>query len=139
MAPEDRPLAPSRPIAIGRRLLGGYMLRTGITADVDIPDRRSGAPIHVTLVPWEVDGTRYFMSQYGLTSWARNLRASGRGQLRLKGRTHGFTATEVTGEERDRVIAEFRSKADRLLSRDFERLPDPTDHPTFRLAIDDGV
>jgi hypothetical protein len=58
---------------------------------------------------------------------------AGRGKLRHKGRDRQFTAIEVEGDERDRVIAAFRSKADRLLNRDFDRLPRAADHPTFRI------
>jgi hypothetical protein len=73
------------------------------------------------------------MSQYGETDWVRNLRAAGRGQLRHKGHSEAFTAIEVDGEERDRVISAFRAKADRLLNKEFGRLPDVADHPTFRV------
>jgi deazaflavin-dependent oxidoreductase (nitroreductase family) len=115
-------------------VFGRIMLRAGISAVLEVPGRRTGQPVRVTIVPWEVDGTRYLMSQYGITDWVRNLRAAGRGQLRHKGRTQSFTAIEVDGDERDRVIAVFRAKADRLLKGDFDRLPDAADHPTFRLS-----
>ena len=109
------------------------LLRAGIAAVLEVPGRRTGSDVHVTLAPWEVDGTLYLMSQYGVTDWVRNLRAAGGGKLRQKGRNQAFTAIEVEGDERDRVIAAFRSKADRLLNRDFDRLPSASDHPTFRV------
>jgi hypothetical protein len=73
------------------------------------------------------------MSQYGVTDWVRNLRAAGRGELRRKGRTEPFTAVEVDGNERDRVIAAFYAKTPKPLRRDFNRLPGAADHPTFRM------
>jgi deazaflavin-dependent oxidoreductase (nitroreductase family) len=108
-------------------------LRVGIAAVLDVPGRRTGTPLHVTLIPWEVDGKRYLMSQYGVTDWVRNLRAAGRGELRHKGRTEAFTAIEVEGNERDRVIAAFNTRTPKPFRRDFDRRPGAPDHPTFRV------
>ena len=68
-----------------------------------------------------------------ITDWVRNLRAAGGGTLRHKGRTEAFHAIEVDGEERERVISAFRAKADRLLNKEYDRLPNASDHPTFRV------
>jgi deazaflavin-dependent oxidoreductase (nitroreductase family) len=129
----NKALSPNRVIKLGRRVFGRILWRAGISAVLEVPGRRTGKPVRVTLAPWEVDGTRYLMSQYGLTDWVRNLRAAGRGQLHYKDRTETFTTIEVDGEERDQVIAAFHGKADKLLNRDFDRLPDAADHPTFRI------
>jgi deazaflavin-dependent oxidoreductase (nitroreductase family) len=126
-------LQPNRAVAFGRRLFRPMLLRAGIAGVLEVPGRRTGNDVHVTLALWEVDGTLYLMSQYGVTDWVRNLRAAGGGRLRRKGHTQVFTATEVVGDERDRVIAAFRSKADGFLNRDFDRLPSAADHPTFRV------
>ena len=126
-------LPPNRAVALGRLLLRPLLLRAGIAGVLEVPGRRTGSDVSVTLALWEVDGTLYVMSQYGVTDWVRNLRAAGGGKLRHMGRTQAFTAIEVEGAERDRVIAAFRSKADRLLNRDFDRLPSAADHPTFRV------
>jgi deazaflavin-dependent oxidoreductase (nitroreductase family) len=129
----NKALSPNRVIKLGRRVFGRILWRAGISAVLEVPGRRTGKPVRVTLAPWEVDGTHYVMSQYGVTDWVRNLRAAGRGQLHYKDRTETFATIEVDGEERDRVIAAFHAKADKLLNRDFDRLPDAADHPTFRI------
>ena len=126
-------LPPNRVVAFGRVLFGPALLRAGIAGVLEVPGRRSGKDLRVTLALWEVGGKLYLMSQYGGTDWVRNLRAAGGGTLRHKGRSQTFTAIEVEGDERDRVIAAFRSKADKFLNRDFDRLPNPADHPTFRV------
>jgi deazaflavin-dependent oxidoreductase (nitroreductase family) len=126
-------LSPGRLLTFGRRVFGPLLLRSGIAAVLQVPGRRTGKPVDVTLALWQVDATRYLMSQYGATEWVRNLRAAGRGKLRQKGGVVDFMAIEVEGDERDRVIDEFRSKADALLTRDFDRLPSAADHPTFRI------
>jgi len=68
----------------------------------------------------------------GVTDWARNLRAAGRGGLRHKGHSDAFTAIEVDGNERDRVIAAYLAKMGPI-RRDFGRRPDAADHPVFRV------
>lgn len=130
----NKALSPNRVIRLGRRVFGRYLRRAGFTVVLEVPGRRTGKPVRATLAPWEVDGTRYLMSQYGLTHWVRNLRAAGGGQLHYQDRTERFRAIEVEGEERNRVIGAFRAKADTLLNRDFDRLPDAADHPTFRVS-----
>ena len=126
-------LSPSRSRALIRRVAGPIWLRIGFVAVLTVPGRRSGAPVQVTLFPVEVDGTWYLLSQYGVTDWVRNLRAAGRGELRRKGRTETFTAIEVDGDERDRVIAAFHAKTPKPFSRDFDQRPSAADHPTFRM------
>ena len=126
-------LSPSRSLALIRRIAGPIWLRIGFVAILTVPGRRSGAPVQVTLFPVELDRTWYLLSQYGVTEWVRNLRAAGRGELRRKGRTETFTATEVDGDERDRVIAAFHAKTPKPFSRDFDQRPSAADHPTFRM------
>jgi len=127
------PLPRSRALALIRRVAGPIWLRVGLTAVLEVPGRHTGIPRQVTLFPWEVDGNWYLQSQYGVTDWVRNLRAAGRGGLRRKGRTEAFTAIEVDGAERDRVIATFHARMPKPFSRDFDQRPDAADHPTFRV------
>jgi deazaflavin-dependent oxidoreductase (nitroreductase family) len=108
-------------------------LRAGLVGVLEVPGRRTGTPTHVIVVPWDVDGTVYLMSQYGLSNWVRNLRAAGRGELSRKGRKQAFTAVEVEGDERDRVLAVFHAKTPKPFNKDFNRRPAPADHPTFRV------
>jgi deazaflavin-dependent oxidoreductase (nitroreductase family) len=124
---------PSRQVALFRRVFGPIMMRVGIFAVLEVPGRRTGTPLHLTLAVWEVEGNTYLLSLYGVSEWVRNLRAAGGGELRRKGRTEAFTAIEVDGDERDRIIAAFYAKADRWLKKDFDRLPGAADHPTFRV------
>jgi len=126
-------VSPTRAVALLLRVFRPIMLGVGIAAVLEVPGRRTGTPRHVTLIPWKVDGTRYLLSRYGVTHWVRNLRAAGRGELRRKGHTEAFTAIEVDGNERDRVIAAFHARSNRLLNQDFNQLPDPADHPAFRM------
>jgi deazaflavin-dependent oxidoreductase (nitroreductase family) len=127
------PPAPSRAIALIRRIAGPIWSRGGITVVLTVAGRRTGAPQHVTLFPIEVEGTRYLLSQYRASDWVRNLRAARRGELRRKGRTEPISVIEVDGTERDAVIAAFYAQIPKLLSRDFDARPAAADHPAFRV------
>lgn len=123
----------SRSLTLIRRVARPIWLRVGLAAILTVPGRRTGTPCHVTLIPWEVEGTWYLMSQYGVTDWVRNLRAAGRGELRRKGRSEAFNAIEVDGDERDRVLVAFSARTPKPFSRDFDQRPSAADHPTFRV------
>ena len=125
-------LAPTRPVALIRRIAGPIWQRVGIAAVLQVPGRRTGTPRLVSLIPVNLDGTTYLMAFGGVTEWARNLRAAGQGELRHKGRTQTFTAIEVDGDERDRVIARYL-RGSGPIKKDFYRRPISADHPTFRV------
>jgi deazaflavin-dependent oxidoreductase (nitroreductase family) len=127
------PITRSRGLALIRRLARPIWMRVGVVASLEVADRRTGRPAVVTLAPWKVDSGLYLMSQYGVTAWVHNIRAAGRGTLRRKGGSQAFSAIEVDGEERDRVIASFQSATPRPFRRDFDKRPGAADHPTFRL------
>lgn len=74
----------------------------------------------------------YLLAFGGVTQWARNLRAAGRGELQHRGRTQAFTAIEVEGDERDRVITRYLAGSGPI-KKDFYRRPGAGDHPTFRV------
>jgi deazaflavin-dependent oxidoreductase (nitroreductase family) len=129
----SEPLTASRFMVVNRRLAGRIWRRFGMTAVLQVPGRHTRKQVHVTLIPWQVDGVTYLMSQYGVTEWVRNLRAARRGELLHKGSTQVFNAIEVEGDERNRVIAAFEKRTPRPFRRDFDQRPDAADHPTFRL------
>ena len=133
------PLSPSRGVAFFRRVAGPIWLRMGVTSVLEVRGRHTGRPIKVTIFPVEVDGTRYLVSFGGITDWVRNLRAAGRCELRRRGRTETFTAVEVDGAERERAIAAYLGRLGPIrrdrdpVKKDFDRLPNAADHPTFRM------
>jgi len=125
-------LAPTRPVALIRHIAGPLWQRVGVAAVLELPGRRSGTTVRVPLIPARLDGKLYLMAFGGVTDWARNLRAAGRGALRYRGRTVAFKATEVDGAERDRAIAAYLAGSGPL-RKDFNRRPNAADHPTFRV------
>ncbi len=122
------------PGLVMRRIVNPIVARLGGTLVLVVPGRRSGVERAVPLGrPFEVDGVRYLVAGGGETHWVRNLRAAGRGVLRLHGVSTPFTAVEVEGPERERVVAAYRRTQGRTVDEFFTTLPDAADHPVFRV------
>jgi deazaflavin-dependent oxidoreductase (nitroreductase family) len=100
--------------------------------------RRSGLPITTPLAPFAYQGARYLVAGGGETQWVRNLRASGRGQLRIGRNRQDFRAVELHGSERDQIVASYRDSMGRRAQRYFTALPELADHPVFRVEPTDG-
>ena len=81
---------------LGIRLLGSRVL--------EVRGRTSGLPRRTPVNLLELDGERYLVAPRGDTQWARNLRASGEGRLRLGRKVEPFAATEVTVEAEKAAI-----------------------------------
>ena len=88
------------------------------------------APVNVL----ELDGSCYLVAPRGETQWARNLPVTGEGELRRRGKTERFRAEEIEDVgEKERLIAAYRERWDKETRTQFEALPDPEDHPVFRI------
>jgi hypothetical protein len=81
----------------------------------------------------ELEGQRYLVAPRGDTEWVRNLRATGRGELRRRTRVEAFRATELPDSEKPRVIEAYLARWGYQVKRYFEVLPNPADHPVFRI------
>jgi hypothetical protein len=79
------------------------------------------------------DGQRYLVAPRGDTQWVRNLRATGRGELRGRGGVEPFRATEIPDNEKPRVIEAYFARWGYQVKGYFKALPDPADHPVFRV------
>lgn len=123
-----------RPTFAMAHLINPIVARLSGTLVLTVAGRRSGRPIRVPLGrPFDLDGVRYLVSGGGGTHWVRNLRAAGSGELRLRGAVTRFTAVEVEGPERDRIVSAYRAKQGRTVETFFKALPESRDHPVFRV------
>ncbi len=119
-----------------RRIFNPIAIKFAIagTKALMVPGRRTGAIRRAAIIPVDSDGARYVVSPRGETEWVRNLRAAGGlGELRSRAGVERFHAVELPVAERPPVIAAYRAVAGRAVGSFFERLPDPADHPVFRL------
>jgi deazaflavin-dependent oxidoreductase (nitroreductase family) len=98
-----------------------------------IAGRKSGTVRTVPVIPVEHSGARYIVSTRGEGDWVRNLRASGMATLRGKGQDQRVRATEVPASERGPIIEAYRKVAGKTVEAYWKSLPDPADHPTFRI------
>jgi deazaflavin-dependent oxidoreductase (nitroreductase family) len=132
-APTMAYLKPSKFVT---RVFNPLAMRFGLGGSVTltVAGRRSGKPHSVPLVPLDHGGSRYLVSARGESDWVRNLRSTGTGEVRSgSGTAERFTAVEVPVGERAPIIAAYRQKAGKAVARYFTALPDPADHPVFRL------
>ena len=106
---------------------------TGAMPLLTVRGRRTGRPYRTPINVVELDGLHYLVSPRGETGWSRNVRASGEAWLKIGGRETHYTATEVAPIERPRIISAYLAKWGNQTRAQFEKLPDPVDHPTFRL------
>jgi deazaflavin-dependent oxidoreductase (nitroreductase family) len=78
--------------------------------ELRVRGRKSGewrsTPVNLLIV----DGQRYLVSPRGITQWARNLRVSGNGELRVGRRVESFTAVEVSDEVKVPILREYLRK-----------------------------
>jgi deazaflavin-dependent oxidoreductase (nitroreductase family) len=122
-----------RPGFLVRRVLNPAIMRLGLTPTLAVRGRKSGAwrvaPVNVL----ELDGDRYLVAPRGEAQWVRNLRAAREGELRRRGKAERFRAHELPVEERPRVIEAYVARWGKQVRSLFEELPDPADHPVFRI------
>jgi len=114
------------------------------TRVLEVRGRTSGiwraTPVRVL----EQDGQRFVVGMYGETGWARNLRKSGLGRLRMGRQVAEFRATELSGDEK---LTAFRAYLKRwwplvkgLAGLESPDAPDEqvrplaVSHPVFRLT-----
>jgi deazaflavin-dependent oxidoreductase (nitroreductase family) len=121
---------------LGVSLLGSRVL--------EVRGRTSGLPRRTPVNLLELDGERYLVAPRGDTQWARNLRVSGEGLLRLGRKVEPFTATEVTDEaEKPAILRAYLRRWKAEVSAFFDGVgPDASEeelrriapkHPVFRL------
>jgi deazaflavin-dependent oxidoreductase (nitroreductase family) len=124
-----------KPPLFTQRVFNPLAMRFGIggAATLIVAGRRTGVKQRVPVIPVEVGERRYIVSTRGESAWTRNLRAAGRGQLQRKGRLEGFRAAEIPVDERAPIIEAYKAAAGGVVASYFKTLPDPKDHPVFRI------
>ena len=125
-----RPYVPSR--FFMTHVVNPITLRLG-GPTLTVRGRRSGRQVRTPVPTLEVEGARYLVSGGGETHWVRNLRAAGEGELRHGRTREPFRAVEVDGGEHDRVVTAYREHMGWRAREFFTALPNPADHPVFRV------
>jgi len=128
----------------GARVIGNRMARLfarSVLSTLSVRGRTSGRWRSVPVAVLDHGGERYLIAPRGNTEWARNLRAAKSGRLQRKGRVEEFEAIEVPADERPPLIAVYLEQFGRFptVAETFRQLPDPADHPTFRVVDSRGL
>jgi F420H(2)-dependent quinone reductase len=77
------------------RVLNPLLMRLGVVSTLAVRGRVSGEWRTVPVNVLELEGQRYLVAARGDTEWVRNLRVTGRGEVRRLTRVEAFRATEA--------------------------------------------
>jgi deazaflavin-dependent oxidoreductase (nitroreductase family) len=122
-----------KPGFVVSRLVNPLLMTLGGHTTLAVRGRKSGEWRTVPVNVLEVDGQRYLVAPRGDTHWARNLRAAGSGELRSRRGKKPFNAVEVSDAEKPPLIEAYLARWGSQVRSQFKALPDPADHPVFRL------
>ena len=121
-----------KPSAFTKKVFNPVAMKLGLagTKPLEVRGRSTGEMRRIPVIPVEHDGGRYIVSTRGESEWVRNVRAAG--EIELDGAR--LSATELPVAERPPIISAYREKAGKTVDTYWKKLPDPADHPVFRLG-----
>jgi len=116
-----------------KRMFNPVAMRFGIggAKGLVVRGRSTGQPQRIPVTPIEHDGARYLVSVRGESEWVRNVRAAGGGEID----GDSFRVVEVPAEDREPIIAAYREEVGKMVDTYWKKLPDPADHPVFRVDL----
>jgi deazaflavin-dependent oxidoreductase (nitroreductase family) len=119
---------------VGNRL--APLFRGALISRLSVRGRRSGRWHTVPVVVLEHEGERYLVSYRGESDWARNLRASLHGRLTRRRRVEEIGVVEVPIAERAALLELYAARYGKMptVAGVLRALPDPADHPIFRIT-----
>ena len=129
-------LKPSATTKIFNNLANGLAMRSTLwdVHTLEVARRNSVDPQRVPVIPLQHNGSLFIVSTRGESDWVKNVRAAGIVRLGQKGSLVTYAVTEVPADERSDIITAYRKKAGREVNGYWKKLPEDTDHPTFRLT-----
>jgi deazaflavin-dependent oxidoreductase (nitroreductase family) len=128
---------------VGNRL--APLFQPSVISKLSVPGRRTGRWHTVPVAVLDYQGERYLVSYRGESDWARNLRASLRARLRTRDDVEEIAVAEVPVAERPPIMESYTARYSKFptVGSVLRALPDPADHPIFRIvpsgaSSDDG-
>jgi hypothetical protein len=120
-----------KPPLLTRKVFNPLAMRTKAfgTQPLAVSRRSTGGLQHIPVIPVEHGGALHVVSTRGEADWVKNVRAAG--AVSIGDET--YRAAEVPVAEREPIIAAYREKAGKTVETYWKKLPDPSDHPVFRL------
>ena len=122
-----------KPALFAKRVFNPIALRFGLggAEGLVVRGRTTRQPQRVPVIPVEHEGERYLVSTRGESEWVRNIRAAAGGEIDGQ----AFRAVEIPVEQREPIIAAYREVAGKTVAGYWKKLPDPADHPVFRIDV----
>jgi hypothetical protein len=120
---------------VGNRL--APLFRPALLSKLSVRGRRTGRWHTVPLAVLEHERERYLVSYRGESDWALNLRASYRARLSQRGRDdEEISVVEVPVAERGALLELYGARYGKMptVAAVLRALPDPADHPIFRIT-----
>ena len=107
---------------------------------LEVQGRKSGQWRSTPVNLLRHDGVEYLVAPRGQTQWVKNLRASGRGRMRLGSRVEPFTAVELSDDEKPALLRAYLKKWKFEVGTFFGGVgPDAPDSELRRIAPDHPV
>lgn len=137
MQTTDRPSTEAylRPNWLMQRVVNPVLMRVGAFPTLAVQGRKSGEWKTVPVNVLEMDGVSYLFAARGTTEWVRNLRVSGEGEIRQRGKRRRFSATELSKTEKPPIIEAYLKKWGWQIKSQLAALPPDVDHPVFRIEF----
>lgn len=138
--PAPRYLAPTTGDRAFNRL-AGWLTRRGLSLagsrELRVVGRTSGE-VRTTVVNLLVlDGERYLVAPRGQTQWVRNLRAAGRGELKVGRKVEAFRYAELADADKPAVLREYLARWAWEVGRFFDGIDaDASDADLLAIAPD---
>jgi deazaflavin-dependent oxidoreductase (nitroreductase family) len=119
---------------VGNRL--APLFQRSLLSKLSVRGRRTGRWHTVPVAVLDHEGERYLVSYRGESDWALNLRASLQARLSHLGEVEEITVREVPVERRGELLEAYSARYGKLptVAGVLRKLPDPADHPMFRIA-----
>jgi deazaflavin-dependent oxidoreductase (nitroreductase family) len=119
---------------VGNRL--SVRFRPALLAQLSVRGRRTGRWHTTPIAVLEHKGDRYLVSYRGASDWARNLEVSHSARLTQRDKVEEIDVEDVPLAERAKLLDAYRDRFGKLptVGPVLRALPDPADHPMFRIA-----
>jgi deazaflavin-dependent oxidoreductase (nitroreductase family) len=120
-----------------KRIANPVLMVFGVAPTLVTYGRNSGRTHRVPVNVLSIDGIDYLVASYGVTDWSRNLLANPEAELRQGRKSRPIRAFPVSDAEKPPLIVAYRKKRGGRpgVRRQFEEIPDPKDHPVFRIEV----
>jgi hypothetical protein len=119
---------------VGNRM--SVLFRPSLISKLSVRGRRSGRWHTTPVAVLEHSGERYLVSYRGASDWARNLEASRHARLGQRDRVEDIEVADVPVVERPGLLQVYSDSYGKMptVASTLRALPDPADHPTFRIT-----